>query len=102
MSNKFDALVAELAGHTQPERATETHRKISVVHRISQEGLGMQSIGHVNALPPVRLDGEVNDVSRLRQESRGVQELVQGRADPLGDIGPALLAHYLGDLAADR
>ena len=61
----------------------------------------MQRVGHVDALPPVGLDGEVNDVARLRQESGGVQDLEQRRSNPLGDIRPALLAHHLGDLAAD-
>ena len=74
---EFDALVAELARHTQPQRATKAYRKISVIHRLSQQGLRMQSVGHVDALPPVGLDGEVNDIARLRQYPGGVQNLEQ-------------------------
>src|SRR5579872_831450 len=73
---KFHALVAELARHPQAEWTTEAHRKISVVHRIRHQSLRMESVSHVDALPPVGLDGEVNDVARLRQNPGGIENFV--------------------------
>src|SRR4029077_2584016 len=64
----FHAFVAKLAGDTQPERAAEGDRKISVVHCPSQQSLGVLSIGHVDALPPVTFDRKVHEIARLWQE----------------------------------
>src|ERR1051326_9562240 len=51
MVDIFDALVAELPGHTQPQRPSERHRQFSAVHAVRHERLRMQSIRHVDALP---------------------------------------------------
>jgi len=97
----LDTLVAELAGHAEAERAAELDGEIAVVHSHGEEGLRMQGVGHVDAFPPVRLDGEVDDITRLRQDAHSVEHVDQGRSDPLGDIGPTLLANHLGDLVVD-
>ena len=61
----------------------------------------MQGVGHVDAFPPVLLDGEVDDVARLRQDADGVEHVDERRSDPLGDVRPAFFAGDFGDLAAD-
>src|SRR5580692_6355884 len=62
----------------------------------------MQGVCHIDAVPPVAVDGEEHDISRLRQGSDLVQDRSQRRTNPFGDIGPALLASDLSDLAANR
>ena len=62
----------------------------------------MPRIGHVDALPPIRLDRKVDDVARLRQDAGGVQHVGERRPGPLGDVRPALFAGDLRDLAAHR
>ena len=61
----------------------------------------MLNISHVDALPPVRVDGEVHEIPRLRQDPGSFQDVKQRCSGPLGDIGPSLLAYYFGDLAAE-
>ena len=41
VGDEFHALVPQLAGHPQPQRAAELHRQIAVIHSHGQEGLGM-------------------------------------------------------------
>src|SRR5207302_9577378 len=61
----------------------------------------MLNISHVDALPPVRVDGEVHEIPRLRQDPGSFQDVKQRCSGPLGDIAPSLLAYYFGDLAAE-
>ena len=61
----------------------------------------MQRIGHVDALPPGCIDRKVDDVTRLRHDAGGVQDVEQRRPDPLRDVRPAFFARDFGDLPAD-
>src|SRR5438045_3787838 len=61
----------------------------------------MLSIHHVDALPPVGINREVNEVSGLGQDAGVFQNFKQSCTDPFGDIGPSLLANYFGYLVAD-
>src|SRR5436190_24342021 len=73
--DKLHALVAELAGKRQTKRSTVAHGKISAVHPVDQESLGVQGIGHVDALPPVALYRKVNQVTGLGESSDDAQDM---------------------------
>jgi hypothetical protein len=60
----------------------------------------MEGVAHVDAVPQVLLGCVVGDVARVGRDTDGVEDVHQGRSDPLGDVRPALLARDLGDLAA--
>ncbi len=47
------------------------------------------------------LDGEIDDVARLRQDADGIKHIDQRCSDPLGDVRPAFFAHDFGDLAVN-
>src|SRR6266853_1096054 len=47
----FEALVAELARHAHPERTTECHGQIAVIHSVGHQRLRMQGLGHIDAVP---------------------------------------------------
>jgi len=49
------ALVAKLPGDLQANRSAVGCGKVLAVHAVSEKGLWMPGVGHVNALPP--LDG---------------------------------------------
>ena len=98
--DELHVLVAELAGDAQAKRAAEGDREVPVVHAPGEERLRVQGVGHVDAVPPAALDGVVDEVTRLRQDPGGVEHVDERGADPLGDVGPALFAGDLGDLAA--
>src|ERR1700752_1088490 len=97
---KFDALIAQLARHAQTEWAAERDRQIPVVHGPSQKSLWMLRVGHIDAIPPIGVDGEIHDISRFGQHLAGPEHLKQRGADPLGDVRPSLLTHNFSDLAA--
>jgi len=61
-------------------------RQLLAVVSEREQSLRMQGVGHVNALPPVGLDGEVHNVSGLRQHPHSVEHIRQRGADPLGYI----------------
>ena len=74
----LDALVAELAGDAHAQRAAEADGEIAVVHAPGEEGLGMEGVGHVDAVPPVGFDGAVDDVAGLGQDADGVEDFARG------------------------
>ena len=43
----------------------------------------MQRIGHVDALPPGAFDRKIDDITRLRHDAGGAQDVDQRRPDPL-------------------
>ena len=61
----FDALVAELPGNTQSKRSAKSDRKLTAIHAVGDESLRVQCIGHVDAFPPVGLNGTVDNISAL-------------------------------------
>src|ERR1700728_4670591 len=65
----FHVLVAQWARNTQTQRPAVGHWKLTAVHAVSDESLRMQGIGHIDAVPPVRLYREVDDESGSRQNS---------------------------------
>src|SRR5437762_9509617 len=73
--DKLHALVAELAGKAQTKRTTVAHGKGAAVHPVDQESLGMQGVGHVDALPPVGLYRIVNHVAGLGESSGSAQDV---------------------------
>ncbi len=66
-SDVFDALVAELPGNTQSKRSAKSDGKLTAIHAVGDESLRVQCIGHVDAFPPVGLNGTVDNVSGLGQ-----------------------------------
>jgi len=62
----------------------------------------MQCIGHANAPPPVGIDREMDNVSGLRVDFRGLKDLGETYADPLGDLRQALFTLQHRDLAVRR
>src|ERR1700730_1649230 len=62
----------------------------------------MQCVGHVDAVPPVGIDREVDNVSGLRADPYNIQDVGERHADPLGYIRPALFTLQLSNLAARR
>src|SRR5215472_2656972 len=60
----------------------------------------MERIGHIDALPPLGLNGTIDHIPRLRRCSHSVERLRQRRPDPLRDIRPAFLARQVSDLTA--
>src|SRR4051812_11064643 len=57
--NILAPLKAEFPRDPQPRRTAVPHWYVAAVHAISHDSLWVQSIGHIDALPPVRLDGAV-------------------------------------------
>src|ERR1051325_2508622 len=70
----FHALVSELPGNAHAKRSAMSDRKLAAIHFVCQQRLRMQRIGHVDALPPVRLDRTVDDVTHLRSEEHTSEE----------------------------
>ena len=60
----------------------------------------MLRVGHIDAIPPIGVDGEIHDISRFGQHLAGPKHLKQRGSDPLGDVRPSLLTHNFSDLAA--
>src|SRR6478672_7939218 len=60
--DELQALVAQLPRDTQPQRTAIAHWNLTAVHPVSHHGLRMQSVRHIDAFPPVRLDREVDYV----------------------------------------
>src|SRR5262245_30553612 len=52
----FEVLVAELSFHAQANRGAMRDGKVAAVHSVSEQGLWMQRVRHVEAVPPV-VDG---------------------------------------------
>ncbi len=98
--DKFHALVAELARKPQAERATIADRQIAAIQAVGEQGLWMEGIGHINAFPPVGLNGIVDDVFGVGLDADEIQDMGERRADPFGDVGPALFTGKFGDVAA--
>src|SRR3977135_2896289 len=61
----FHALVAELAGESQPKRPAVADWEFIAIHPIGDKSLRMQRISHVDAFPPVGIDREDDNVSGL-------------------------------------
>src|SRR2546421_156615 len=59
--DKLQALVAKLPWQTKTQWSAKPNRQIVIVHAISKQCLRMHRIGHVDALPPVAVDGTIND-----------------------------------------
>src|SRR6185437_1942207 len=97
---ELDALVAELARRAQAQRAAEADRKIAVIHAPGDECARMEGFSEVNAVPPVRLNGEVGEEASFGLEASFTEDRGEWCADPLGDVRPAFLACNLGYLAA--
>ena len=76
------------------------NRKLATVHPQRKKSLRMQSISHVDAVPPTFFEGTVDDVSGLGESARKVQDVRERHTAPLGDIGPALFTRDESDLAA--
>src|SRR5262245_55808287 len=53
LPQELQALVAELFFDAQPDRRAMADRQLAAVHSISQDGLRMQRIDHVDAVGPV-------------------------------------------------
>src|SRR5579859_3369555 len=102
VSDEFDALISKLARDAHAQRAAVAYGKFTAIHAVDEKGLWVQGIGHIDAIPPVGLDGEVDDVAGVRLDADGIQDVMERHADPLGDVGPALFALHHGDLAASR
>ncbi len=100
VGNEFHALVAELAGDPHAKRPAVAYWKFIAIHPIGEKSLRMRCIGHINAVPPVGLDREVDNVSGLREDSNNIQHVRERYSDPLGYIRPALFTRQLSDLAA--
>src|SRR5437660_186737 len=64
----FHALIAELAGNTQSNRPAVAHGKLTAIHSVGYESLRMQCIRHIDAVPPVALYREVDNISGLRED----------------------------------
>ena len=54
-----------MPGNAHPKRSTKWDGKLTAVHPKGDEGLRVQGIGHVDALPSVGLEGTVEKVSGL-------------------------------------
>ena len=74
-SDIFDALIAELAGNTQSQRAAESNGKLTAIHAVGDESLRVQRIGHVDAFPPIGLYGTVDNVAGLGESPHRVQDV---------------------------
>src|SRR5215472_7499372 len=98
----FDALVAQLPRKPQAQRSAEFHRKIAAVHAVRHIRLRMHGIGYVDALPPAFLKGPVDHVTGLGKRTYGVKNVRKRRADPFGDVRPALFASQMRDLRTAR
>src|SRR5689334_9581860 len=62
----------------------------------------MHRICHVDTLPPIAVDGTIDNVASRSQHAGSVQYLEERRTDPLRDVRPTLFARQLGNLAAHR
>src|SRR5215469_5056773 len=82
----LDAFVAELARNAQAEGSAERHRKLTSVHAEGNESLRMQCVGHVDAVPPFRLDRTINNVAGVRKGTDEVKDVGERDAAPFGDI----------------
>src|ERR1700680_4685224 len=83
LGDEFHALVAELAGQSQAERAAVAYGKFTAIHPIGEKSLRMQCIGHIDAFPPVGIDREIDNVSGLWADPHDVQDVGERHADPL-------------------
>ena len=73
--------------------------ELGSVHGVGEEGLGVQSVGHVEAVPGF-VEGEEDDVGGVRENFDEVQKVRERDAGPFGDEGPAFFAGLMGDLGA--
>src|SRR6516225_7858153 len=64
-SDEFYVLVADLPREPQAKRSTVGHGKVAAIHAVTKECLGMQSIGHINAVPHIGFHRDIHDVSGL-------------------------------------
>src|ERR1039458_2888628 len=63
---KFHALVAELGRQPYAKRSTIADRKIIAIQAVSEKGLRMHRIRHIDALPPVRSEEHTSELQSLR------------------------------------
>src|SRR5260370_33269521 len=71
----FHALVAELSGDAQTNRSAVADGKLTAIHPVSYESLRMQRIRHIDAVPPVGLYREIDNISGLRKNPHEVQDV---------------------------
>src|SRR5437016_6647633 len=62
----------------------------------------MRGVGHIDAVPPVGLDGKVGNVAGLRVDAHLIEQVRKRRADPLGYVRPSFFTLDGSDLAALR
>src|SRR5271169_975809 len=94
----FHVLVTELPRDSQAQGAPERYGKFVSVHAVGKERLRVQGVRHVDALPPVRLDRAVYNVTRLRQRANTVQDVRERHPSPFGDVSPSFFTADHGDL----
>src|SRR5580693_7108044 len=94
----FHTFITKLARDSQADGASEGHGKFGAVHAVGEKGLRVQRVCHVDALPPVRLDRAVYNVTHLGQGSDTVEDVRELHASPFGDVSPSFFAAVHGDL----
>src|SRR5271157_5841262 len=102
VSYKLHVLVADLAREPQAKRPAVAHGQFIAIHPIGQKSLRVQCVGHIDAFPRVGFDREIDDVSGLREDFHGLQDLGEWHADPFGDVRPALFTLQHRDLGVRR
>src|SRR2546423_6798190 len=93
----FDALVAELARHAQPQRSSMVSGHFLAIHGIGQGGLRVPGVWHVETVPRL-IEWKEDHVLRLRADANEVQDIRKRNASPFGDEGPAFFAGLMGDV----
>jgi len=82
----FHALVAELAGKPHAQWAAVAYGKVTAVHSICEKGLRLHGIGYVDALPPFRIDREIDNVSGFWVGADQIEHMRQWRTDPFSYV----------------
>jgi len=66
---RFRPGMAHISPQLAQERAAEADGQIAVVHGVGDQRLRMQGVSHIDAVPGVRLGGDVDRVARLGQNA---------------------------------
>src|SRR5688572_31489353 len=100
--DELRVLVPELALHPQPQRGAVSHRQVTSVHAVGEDGLPMKRVDQVDALvigrAPEIVGAMKDDEARLGPQLRPLEQRAKRHAGPLADRTPALNAVVPRDL----